>query len=211
MRDKTKGIVTLVSPLVVIAVGFTISVIVSRLIGEWAFVPMIAVYWAITLAFSLFIGKIDLKRLFARPSGSIIWPILALLVGLIPLPIFLLNLKVLHPVGLVLALIAFALINPFFEEIFWRGFLLEALPFGRKWIRAAYSIAFYILLHPLTLGIFSPANRNYMTLISLAVMGTVWSAVSYKSKSLWWCVASHLLVDFFNLSVFAILNLYTPG
>jgi membrane protease YdiL (CAAX protease family) len=45
---------------------------------------------------------------------------------------------------------------------------------------------------------------------SLAVMSTVWCIVRIKTKSLWWCIISHILVDIFNLLVFVMLNLVIP-
>jgi membrane protease YdiL (CAAX protease family) len=209
----TRKILIALSPLFVIAVGFTTALFFSSVIGVWAFVPLALVYWALALLIPLLLGKTDLKPMFARPTGIVLWPILSLVVGLIPLPILLLNLPLLGSsgIGIVVLWIAFALVNPFFEEIYWRGFLLEALPFKWKWLRAVYSSVLFIASHPLMWGVFSIANRSWMLLVSLAVMSAVWSLVRYKSKSIWWTVISHILVDIFNIAVFVFLNLYTAG
>jgi uncharacterized protein len=201
----------LLAPVFVIAVGFLTALLFSSLLGVWAWVPLIAVYWALCLAIPVFLGKADVKSYFSRPTGIVLWPVLSLVVGLIPLPIFIFNLQIVTSPLLIALWIGFALINPFFEEIFWRGYLLEALPFNRKWLRAAYSTGLFVILHPLSFGVFSPANRNWMMLVSLVIMGAVWSAVRLKTKSLWWTVVSHILVDLFNLAVFVFLNLYTAG
>ncbi|WP_396021241.1 type II CAAX prenyl endopeptidase Rce1 family protein [Bacillus sp. S/N-304-OC-R1] len=69
---------------------------------------------------------------------------------------------------------------------------------------------FFVLSHPFMWGVFSIANRSYQMYISLFVMGVIWSLIRYRTKSLRWCVYSHMLVDFGNLSVFVFLNLYIP-
>jgi membrane protease YdiL (CAAX protease family) len=103
----------------------------------------------------------------------------------------------------------FAVINPFFEEVFWRGLLLKKLPLPAVG-RVLYSTAFFIISHPLMWGVFSIANRSWMTWASLAVMGVVWSVVFLKTDSLRWPLISHFMVDIFNLSVFVFLNIYQP-
>ena len=182
----------------------------SSFIDEWAFIPLAFIYWAVTFAISYkYLGKEAIIGLFAKSERKIIWFILCLVVGLIPLPIMLMNLGLItSPVVIVLWLM-FAVINPVFEQIYWRGFLLTALPFPKK-LSALYSTFFFVLSHPLMWGVFSIANRSWMTWASLFLMGTVWSATYLKTKSLRWCLASHILVDVFNMSVFVFLNLYIP-
>jgi len=53
--------------------------------------------------------------------------------------------------------------------------------------RIAYSTALFVLSHPLMWGMFSIANRSWMTMVSLVIMGIVWSLVYLKTKSLRWC------------------------
>ncbi len=146
---------------------------------------------------------------FAKPLRGALWPILCCVVGLIPLPILLMNLHLLRSPGVTALWLLFALINPFFEEIYWRGYLLFALPFP-KWLAVAYSTALFIASHPLMWGVFSIANRSLMTWASLALMGVVWSLTRLRTDNLRWCVLSHFAVDICNLSVFVFLNLYVP-
>jgi membrane protease YdiL (CAAX protease family) len=155
-------------------------------------------------------GREGLIRLFGKSEGKILWPIVAsIFVGLIPLSILLLNLHLLYSPVLIVLWLMFAAINPITEEIYWRGFLLENLPFSKK-ISVLYSTLFFVLSHPLMWGVFSIGNRSWMTLLLLSIMGIVWSVVYLKTKSLRWPTISHTMVNIFNLSVFVFLNLYIP-
>ncbi len=206
----TKAKAAVLSPIAVIGIGFVCASLLSRIMQEWAFIPLALIYWGVTFALTYkYLGKASIAVLFAKPKGNVLWPILCMAAALIPLSIFLLNLElIVSPIVIVLWL-AFALVNPVFEELYWRGFLLAALPFP-KWLAAVYSTLLFTASHPLMWGMISIANRSWMTWASLLVMGAVWSSVSLKTKSLRWCVISHFFVDVFNLSVFVFLNLYIP-
>ena len=104
--------------------------------------------------------------------------------------------------------IPFVLLNPFFEELYWRGFVLD-YTFSSKIASLLYSSVLFILSHLLIWGVFSYGNRNYFLIGSLAIMSAVRCIVRIK-KSLWWCIVSHFLVDVFNLMVFVMLNLVIP-
>ena len=206
----SKSRVAIFTPLIVIVIGCVSAYIFQSFMQEWAFIPLALIYWGVTFALAYkYLGRAGIAGLFAQPERNIPWAVLCFVVGLIPLPIFLMNLGLLtDPVVIILWLI-FAMINPFFEEVFWRGFLLDALPFP-KGLSVIYSTILFIASHPLMWGVFSIANRSWMTWASLLLMGVVWSVARWKTKSLRWCIISHFLVDIFNLSVFVFLNLYVP-
>lgn len=205
-----KKISVIIYPFLIIIFGALVGYIGSFLFNEWVFIPLAILYWAATFLLSLKeLGKNGIKALFQKPVGKIGWLLLSLFVGLIPLPIMLMNLELLQNPPVISLWLLFALINPWFEEIFWRGMLLQRLPFGNAG-NSAYSTLLFVLSHPLMWGIFSIANRSWMTWVSLIIMGVVWAIVFIKTKSLRWCLISHWMVDIFNLSVFVFLNLYIP-
>lgn len=206
----SKSKAAIFSPLIVIVIGFISAYIFQTLMQEWAFIPLALVYWGVMFMVTYkYLGRAGIAGLFAKPERNILWSILCFAVGFIPLPIFLMNLG-LFTAPMVIALwLIFAIINPFFEEIYWRGFLLDALPFP-KGLSVIYSTILFIASHPLMWGVFSIANRSWMTWASLLLMGVVWSVTRLKTKSLRWSVISHFCVDVFNLSVFVFLNLYVP-
>ncbi len=206
----TKARAAVISPIAIIVIGFVCASLFSQIMREWAFIPLALIYWGVTFAiYNIYLGKASIAGLFAKPERSVLWPILCMAAALIPLPIFILNLKLIASPAVIVLWLVFAVVNPFFEELYWRGFLLAALPFP-QWLAAIYSTLLFTASHPLMWGVFSIANRSWMTWASLLVMGAVWSATRLKTKSLRWCVISHFIVDVFNLSVFVFLNLYIP-
>ena len=202
--------IAIFSPFAIICIGFIVAYALYPLMSEWVFVPLALIYWAVTFAVSYrTLGKEEFVKLFGKPAGKPLWPVLCFVVGLIPLSILLMNLDLLRLSVTTVLWVAFAIINPFCEEIFWRGFLLTHLPFPKK-ISVVYSTALFVASHPFMWGVFSIANRSWMTWVSLSIMGIVWSITYLKTESLRWCIISHFMVDIFNLSVFVFLNLYIP-
>ncbi len=210
MKIISKAKTAVLSPAIIIAAGFACASAFQALVGEWAFVPLALFYWGATFAVAYkSLGKAAIAELFVKPQRSVLWTILCCAAGLIPLPILLLNLKLLESPAVAAIWLAFAVINPFFEEIYWRGFLLTSLPLSNAF-SVVYSTLWFVASHPLMWGVFSIANRSWMTWLSLLLMGIAWSMAFLKTKSLRWCVLSHFFVDIFNLSVFVFLNLYVP-
>ena len=208
---KKTNLFPIFAPLCVIALGAFAAYVSHLFINEWAWVFLALVYWSSSFLMAYkALGKESMPSLFKTPAGSKGWFALSIFVGLIPLSILLLNLHLLVSFPLVTVLwILFAFINPFFEQVFWRGYLLQKLPFQAGW-RIVYSTALFVLSHPLMWGIFSIANRSWMAMASLVIMGAVWSIVYLKTKSLRWCYISHVMADIGNLTVFVFLNLYIP-
>lgn len=170
-------------------------------------------YWGLLgLMILLFSSHNRMKGWFKKPYYNKIWLIAGVLIGLFPVLGILLpnyNLLFYYP-GLSILVILFAAINPWFEEGYWRGLLLDAGENFPIWVRLIYSSALFSFSHPLMWGVFSIGNRSYQLLLTLFVMGIAWSFIRYKMKSLRWSVYSHILVDLGNLSVFVFLNIYIP-
>jgi membrane protease YdiL (CAAX protease family) len=205
-----KLIFAIISPIIVIAVCSIFVLIFVKYISEWVFIPAAILYWLSSFYISLkFTGKDTIKNYFNKPKGGIGWLILSIIIAFIPFSILLLNINLLNDPKIIILWVLFSLINPFFEQIYWRGFLLENT-FNTKTISIIYSTILFALSHLFIWGIFSYGNRNIFTIISLIIMGTVWCIVKYKTKSLWWNIISHIMVDLFNLSVFVFLNIYIP-
>lgn len=205
-----KSKVVILQPVIIIGLGAGIAYTCSLFLNEWAFIPLSLVYWIATYTIShIGLKKEGIKALFSKPVGSKVFLFLSILAGMIPLSIFLLNLNLLTNPVIIILWIIFAIINPVFEEIFWRGYMLQCLPFS-KFFNTIISTTLFVISHPAMWGIFSIANRSWMTWVSLLVMGSIWSIVYYKTQSIWWCLISHFLVDIFNMSVFVFLNIYIP-
>lgn len=198
-----------IAPIITIFIGFLTALISSPFLGNWAFVTLAMMYYGCIV---YFIGKdstFDLKVAYSRPKLKI-WTILvAVVVGFLPLFVFITNIKLLaHPYTILWLL--FALINPFFEETFWRGYVMNGLK-EKPVLAVIWSTLMFTLSHPLMWGVFSITLREPAMLISLLVMGSMWGLIYIKTKNLWLCVISHVLVDVFNMNIFAFLDMIEMG
>lgn len=210
-RADREKIPVLLSPFLIIVVNCTVATISGKIIGKWAFIPIILVEWCLFVFFILkFGGLVSLRKWLARPSGNYGWALLVLFTGLIPLPIFIQHFDLLESWEVWLPWILLAAINPWLEEFYWRGLLLD---YTKSWNSLA-SILFTSLLfagNHAVFGINSMLLSSPEVFISTLIMGIVWAIVFKKTTSLRWVIAAHFLVDFFNLSVPSFLDLYKPG
>jgi hypothetical protein len=53
----------------------------------------------------------------------------------------------------------FSAINPWFEEAFWRGLLLDHTRQSPVWVRILYSSALFAVSYPIIWGVYSRGNR----------------------------------------------------
>lgn len=207
--DQWRKRLILLSPFLVIGLGHLTAQIAGIFLGAWAWLPLTIVFWT-TLALLILWGggPGSVKRWLGKPKGSRWgWFLLALVVGFIPFIVFVQNRQLLSPVGIWLPWLLFALINPWLEEGYWRGLLLDAAAGWKSWQSVLYTSAVYAASHPLMWGVNSFANREIVVLASTFVMGICWAIIYRKTGSLRYPIFSHVLVDLFNLSVAIFLNL----
>ena len=107
-------------------------------------------------------------------------------------------------------MITLALINPWIEEFYWRGLLLNYTKDWLNWFAVLYSSALFALNHA-AFGINSELNSGFEIVVSTFIMGVVWAWVYKKTQSLRWVIFAHFLVDFLGLSVPAFLDLWEKG
>jgi uncharacterized protein len=195
------------SPILVIGLGHATAVWGKANLGDYAWLPLTGVFWASMIGLLAVSGGWTgfIARLKAG-SGGWLWPALAILVGLAPLPLLILYWPVLASPWIWLPWLVFAAINPFLEEGYWRGVLLDATSRWPAWLAVIYGSAVFAASHPLMWGTFSIANRTPETVIITFLMGVIW-AVSYRrTGTLRWAVAAHVLTDLLNLSIAAFMN-----
>lgn len=209
--SKNRQRLILLSPLVIIAVGYIIAHAAMDVFGIWIWIPMTLVVWGMFAFMIAWGGGREAIRRWLQPSqGAWGWKVLAIVVGLIPLSVFILGWNLFPSIWIVLAWLLFALINPFLEEGYWRGLLLDSTKNWPGWLGILYSTFFFAINHPLTVGVFSIANRHPAVLISTFIMGLVWAVVYRKTQSLRWTIFAHMLTDLLNLSILAFLNIVVP-
>jgi len=201
----------LLSPFAVIALGHGTARLAGPAFGAWAWVPVTLVLWACFAAcIALGAGGESARRWLRTPGGGLRWLAIALAVGLIPLPILLSNYALLDSPLAVLLWLAFAAINPFFEEGYWRGVLLDSTASWPAWASILFASSLFALNHPLTFGVISLANAHPATLVSTFIMGVGWAVVYRRTGSLRWPILAHVGTDLCNLAVLAMMNIYLP-
>jgi membrane protease YdiL (CAAX protease family) len=208
---KLRQRLLLFSPLAIIAVGHLTARLAGSVLGVWSWIPLALSLWGMFALIIALGGGREAIRRWSRPTqGAWGWSVLAIVIGLIPLPLLLLNWRLFNSFWLVLAWLVFALINAPLEEGYWRGLLLDKTSGWPGWLGVLYSSFFFAVNHPLTFGVHSIANRHPATAISTFILGMMWAIVYRKTGSLRWTVAAHILVDLFNVSILAFLNVYVP-
>jgi membrane protease YdiL (CAAX protease family) len=203
--------IVLLSPFLIIGVNLGTAYLFGQIIGKWAFIPMILFGWILWLFFIFrYGGQVSINNWLKKPSGKFWWGILALFIGLIPLPLFIFHSETLSNWTIWLPWIILALVNPWIEEFYWRGLLLDNAKKWSNWTAVLYSSILFAVNHA-AFGINSDINSGYDVVISTLIMGIVWGFVYLKTKSLRWAILSHFMVDFFNLSAAAFMDLWDKG
>lgn len=202
----------LASPLLIILLGFLTATFFNHYIEGWAWVPLAIMYWG-SLGFFIWFLKENkyLGYWFKKSKKAPIWVAITMLVGVFPLSILMMNYHLFDSIWLVVLWILFAIINPWFEEFYWRGILLDALLTKLpKWFAVLYTTILFVISHPLMWGVFSYASKSLHLYLYLFVAGIVWSITYLKTKSLRVVILSHFIVDVGNLTVLTFLNIYIP-
>lgn len=197
------------SPLALVAICASIQFIAGHYVGIWAWVPTMLGFWLV-IAFLLHKYPHSPRQRFQRASGSFFWSVLAVLAGLLSLHGFLGRWSLLVDTRLIAAWLVFALVNPWFEESYWRGLLIDSTASWGKLASLLYSSAWFALSHPLIWGIYSLPLRKPEAVGALLFVGLIWGLAYQRTGSLCWCVAGHMLADLLGLAALVLLNMYDP-
>ena len=201
----------LLSPIAVILVGTTVIRLAQASLGVWAWLPWILVYWGFIFVLVIFgAGTAAIKRWMGSPSGSWLWSALALLLALPALTLFVTSSHLLKPFQVWVPWLVVALVNPFLEEWYWRGLLLDAAKPWPSWLAIGTTSLLFSLNHLLGIGVTSLGGRHPMLLINTFVLGVIFGVIYKKTNSLRWLVVSHVVTDLLGLSVPVFLNLWVP-
>jgi uncharacterized protein len=199
----------LLSPFLIMAINYIVAIIFGKLIGKWAFIPIILIEWCLFLFFILKFSELNsVKNWLKKPFGNVGWALLALLMGVLPIPIFLMHYDLLTTWEIWLPWILIALINPWIEEFYWRGLLLDYTDKWHNWVAILFTSLLFAANH-LVFGVNSSLFRGIEVFISTLIMGLIWALVYKKTLSLRWLILAHFFVDFFSLSAPSFLELYT--
>jgi membrane protease YdiL (CAAX protease family) len=197
------------SPLALVAICASIQFIAGRYVGAWAWVPTMVGFWLV-IGVLLHRYPRPFRARFPRGSGSLLWPVLAVFAGLLSLHGFRSHWTLLGEPRLIAAWLVFALVNPWFEESFWRGLLIDATASWGRTASLLYSSAWFAASHPLIWGIHSIPLRKPEAIGALFFVGLIWGLAYQRTGTLRWCVAGHMLANLLGLAALVLLNLYDP-
>lgn len=194
--------------ILLLAARLGIEIFARILPAETAWIPSFIFYYiliVVLITFSIKILKIDYKQLSFNIRPFPDWKsliFLVLLPGILPLAVFILHFNQVSITYLIFICI-FAFINPVFEETFWRG-LMYFMP-GKKITTVLYSALMFSFSHYFLWGSYWFRNPYVLipTVVSTFIMGLLWMWFVQRQKNIIYPILSHLLVDFFNLSVAA--------
>lgn len=169
----------------------------------WIYITGFYAVWII-ISLALFIDVREVKKMFSA-SENWQWNLLFFpLIVLVVLFIFVPNITLLKWDHWLLLNAAICFVNPFLEEIYWRG-----------WVSKVSEVPLYSFLfssltfaasHPLLFGIVSPGVAGWIGFAGTFFVGALFWLCYYKTKSLWGCVVNHFLIDVAGMAVFILAN-----
>jgi membrane protease YdiL (CAAX protease family) len=199
------------SPILLIGVCAGIQVAAGKVVGVWAWVPTMLVFWMVIAALLRgYSRQASVTSRFRPALGSLIWSVLAVAAGLLSLHGFLRHWSLLAELHLILAWAVFALVNSWFEESYWRGLLMDSTASWGKFFSLVYSAVLFAVSHPLIWGVHSLPLRKIESLGALLLVGLIWGLAYQRTQTLRWCVVGHMLANLFGLAALVLLNLYDP-
>ena len=203
MKKKT---VLILSPLLILVICQLIPLIWGEALGTRIFIPILITYWVFIFAMIAVYGLKNIKTWLQKPQGHWIWAVILIVLGLTNIPFFLMNISVLAKASLLLPHIVFFLINPWLEEFYWRGVLIDATEHWPKWASVAYSTVLFTAYH--TSYAYQAELFRGIPFYAFTFFATVFMAISYiKTKSLWWGMICHILTNILTLSIPVFLNM----
>lgn len=210
-EDRIRRWGVMLSPIAIIALGRGIQYAAGPALGAWSWLPTMVAFW------SAMAGVIAWARRdrptdtwFAAPRGRAWWSIASVGIGLVSLREFASGWHSLESPAVLFLWLAFGLVNPWFEESYWRGLLIDASG-DWKYLGVIYSSVAFAASHPLIWGVHSIALRSLAATAGLALAGVVWGMAYWRTGSLRWTIVGHGCANLFGLSVPILLNLYVPA
>ena len=206
MNKKTSNTFYILSPFLILLITQATALLFGRYLGPRVYIPIIMIYWVV-LSFILYrYGWNHIRKWLKKPQGHWIWIIIAVLVGFSSLPLFLQHYKVLLDLSILIPTVIFVLINPWLEEFYWRGMLLDVTAKWPAWVSILYSTILFTLFHS-AFAWHSPAARNVPFYLAVLFLGLIMALIYKNTKSLWLAILSHMMINLLNLSIPSLLSM----
>jgi len=169
----------------------------------WIFVTLFYAAWII-LSLLLLLKVRDIKEMFSesknRTWNLVFVPVVALFVIFIFVP----NLALIKWDYWLLLNCIICLVNPFMEEIYWRGLIskISNVPL----FSFIFSSLTFAASHSLVFGVNSPGVAGSIGFAGAFLVGGLFWISYYKTKSLRGCVVNHFLIDLAGMAVFILAD-----
>ncbi|HEY1025126.1 MAG TPA: CPBP family intramembrane glutamic endopeptidase [Sphingobacteriaceae bacterium] len=173
---------------------------------DTAWYYVISFYWAWILASVwMIIPFHEVKQMFRRPQKGFWYLLPAIFIIPAFITVFLPHADLLQLDRLLLLNILAAIINPFIEEIYWRGMISKIFE-RQAWMSFSVSVTGFALSHPLLMGINSESLDGMPGFFGSLVTGTIWWLCYNKTKSLTGNVVTHSIANICGMTVYVLSN-----
>jgi len=206
MDKKTTNTFFIISPILILLITQITAVLFGRVVNTLVYIPIILIYWAVLIFILFKYGIGNIRKWLQKPQGHWVWIIIAVLVGFSSLPLFLQHYQVFQDLSILIPTIIFFLINPWIEEFYWRGLLIDVTQNWPAWISIFYSTVLFTLWHS-AFAWYSDGARNVPFYLAVLILGLVMALIYKNTKSVWLAVISHMMINILNLSIPSLLNL----
>jgi len=206
MDKKTTNTLFIFSPLLILFITQASAIILGKFLTDLVYIPIILIYWAVLAFILLKYGRDHIRHWLQKPQGHWGWLILAGLVSLSSLPLFLQHYDVLRNLSVLIPSIIFFLINPWLEEFYWRGLLIDVTGKWPAWISILYSSILFTLWHS-AFAWYSTGVRSLSFYLPVLILGLVMALIYKNTKSLWPVILSHMLINMLNLGIPVLMNM----
>ncbi len=206
MDKKSTSSFFVISPVLILIITQATAIIFGKVLDTLVYIPIILIYWA-ALAFILFkYGTDNIKTWLQKPQGHWIWIVIAILVGFSSLPLFLQHYQVLRNLSILIPTVIFFLINPWLEEFYWRGLLIDITAKWPGWVSILYSTILFTIWHS-AFAWYSDGARSVTFYIAVLILGLMMALIYKNTKSVRLAVISHMMINILNLSIPTLLNM----
>ena len=206
MNRKSENLFFMLTPIAILIVTQVTAITLGRFLKAFVYIPIILIYWAVIVLILYKYGFDNIRRWLNKPQGHWGWIILAVLLGLSSLPLFINNIHVFRNSSVLIPHIAFFLINPWIEEFYWRGLIIDVTKKWPGWASLLYSSVLFTLWHS-AFAWYSLGVRELSFYIPVLILGIFMVLIYRNTKSLWLCVGSHMLINIFNMGIPVLMNL----
>lgn len=196
--DALRRRVLLLSPLLVVGLGFVLARATDAIWDAWSWIPVLICYWGSLVLLTAWGGGRESVRRWLRPSRTgrwiWVWRVLSLAVPALSLPTaFLSGLASMNGWWVVAFWFGLGAVNAWIEEPYWRGLVLDAAAGWPGWLAVLYSAVCFGASHPLIFGWQGEAWKGVVDFGGTMIAGVIWGLVYRQTGSLRLPILGHFL------------------